>query len=224
MRHESFFQSIRRDWHACFERDPAARNWLEVLLCYPGFHAIFWHRLTHPLHRWGVPVLPRIMSQMTRFFTGIEIHPGAEIGSGFFIDHGMGVVIGETSDVGRDCTLYQGVTLGGTSLQRGKRHPTLEDGVVCGAGAKIIGAVVIGARSKIAAGAVVVKSVGPDSTVVGVPGRVVMQGGKRVEEPIIPQVDMPDPEVEDVAALTARIDALEARIRATEGQHGTTPL
>lgn len=224
MRHESFFQSIRRDWRACFERDPAARNWLEVLLCYPGFHAIFWHRLTHPLYRWGVPVVPRIMSQMTRFFTGIEIHPGAEIGSGFFIDHGMGVVIGETSEVGRDCTLYQGVTLGGTSLQRGKRHPTLEDGVVCGAGAKIIGAVVVGARSKIAAGAVVVKSVGPDSTVVGVPGRVVMQGGKRVEEAIIPQVDMPDPEVEDVAALTARIDALEARIRATEGQHGTTPL
>lgn len=224
MRHESFFKSIHRDWRACFERDPAAKNWLEVLLCYPGFHAIFWHRLTHPLYRWGVPVLPRVMSQWTRFFTGIEIHPGAEIASGFFIDHGMGVVIGETAVIGRDCTLYQGVTLGGTSLQRGKRHPTLEDGVVCGAGAKIIGAIVIGARSKVAAGAVVVKSVGPDSTVVGVPGRVVLQDGKRVTEPIIPQVDMPDPEVEDVAALTARLDALEARIRRTEGQHGSTPL
>jgi len=224
MRHESFFQCIRRDWQACFERDPAARNWLEVLLCYPGFHAIFWHRLTHPLYRLGIPVLPRVMSQMTRFFTGIEIHPGAEIASGLFIDHGMGVVIGETAEVGRDCTLYQGVTLGGTSLQRGKRHPTLEDAVVCGAGAKIIGAIVIGARSKIAAGAVVVKSVGPDSTVVGVPGRVVMQDGKRVAEPIIPQVDMPDPEVEDIAALTARIDALEARIRSAEGQHGTSAL
>jgi serine O-acetyltransferase len=224
MRHESFFHCIRRDWRACFERDPAARNWLEVLLCYPGFHAIFWHRLTHPLYRWGVPVLPRVMSQWTRFFTGIEIHPGAEIASGLFIDHGMGVVIGETAEIGRDCTLYQGVTLGGTSLQRGKRHPTLEDGVVVGAGAKIIGAIVIGARSKIAAGAVVVKSVGPDSTVVGVPGRVVMRDGKRISEPIIPQVDMPDPEVEDIAALTARIDALEARIRRTEGQHGSTPL
>ena len=224
MRHESFFQCIRRDWRACFERDPAARNWLEVLLCYSGFHAIFWHRLTHPLYRLGIPVLPRVMSQWTRFFTGIEIHPGAEIASGLFIDHGMGVVIGETAEIGRDCTLYQGVTLGGTSLQRGKRHPTLEDAVVCGAGAKIIGAIVIGARSKIAAGAVVVKSVAPDSTVVGVPGRVVMQDGKRVAEPIIPQVDMPDPEVEDIAALTARIDALEARIRSTEGQHGTSAL
>ena len=224
MRHESFFQCIRRDWRACFERDPAARNRLEVLLCYPGFHAIFWHRLTHPLHRWGVPVLPRIMSQLTRFFTGIEIHPGAEIAAGLFIDHGMGVVIGETAEIGRDCTLYQGVTLGGTSLQHGKRHPTLEEGVVVGAGAKIIGAIVIGARSKVAAGAVVVKSVGPDSTVVGVPGRVVMRDGKRIAEPIIPQVDMPDPEVEDVAKLTARIDALEERIRRAEGQHGTTPL
>ena len=224
MRHESFFQCIRRDWLACFERDPAARNWLEVLLCYPGFHAIVWHRLTHPLYRWGVPVLPRVMSQWTRFFTGIEIHPGAEIASGFFIDHGMGVVIGETAEIGRDCTLYQGVTLGGTSLQRGKRHPTLEEGVVVGAGAKVIGAIVIGARSKVAAGAVVVKSVGPDSTIVGVPGRVVMVDGKRISEPIIPQVDMPDPEVEDIAALTARIDALEARVRRSEGQHGSTPL
>jgi serine O-acetyltransferase len=225
MRHDSFFHSINRDWHACFERDPAARNWLEVLLCYPGFHAIFWHRLIHPLHRWGVPVLPRLMSQFVRFFTGIEIHPGAEILSGFFIDHGMGVVIGETSEIGRDCTLYQGVTLGGTSLQRGKRHPTLEEGVVAGAGAKIIGAIVIGARSKIAAGAVVVKSVAPDSTVVGVPGRVVIQDGKRVDEPANPQLDMPDPEIEDIAVLTARLDALEQRLRRTEQQqHGNTPL
>ncbi len=224
MRHESFFHSIRRDWQACFERDPAARNWLEVLLCYPGLHAIVFHRLTHPLYRWGIPVLPRLLSHWARFWTGIEIHPGAEIGSGLFIDHGMGVVIGETAVIGRDCTLYQGVTLGGTSLQRGKRHPTLEDGVVAGAGAKIIGAIVIGARSKIAAGAVVVKTVPPDSTVVGIPGRVVMQNGRRVEDTIIPQVEMPDPEVEDVAALTARIDALEARIRAAEQQHGASPL
>lgn len=225
MRHESFFRSINRDWHACFERDPAARNWLEVLLCYPGFHAIFWHRLIHPLYRFGVPLIPRMMSNAVRFFTGIEIHPGAEIAPGFFIDHGMGVVIGETTEIGPDCTLYQGVTLGGTSLQRGKRHPTLEEGVVAGAGAKIIGAIVIGARSKIAAGAVVVKSVGPDSTVVGVPGRVVMQNGKRIDQPVVPQLDMPDPEMEDIAALTARLDALEARLRRTEQQqHGTSTL
>lgn len=225
MRHESIFHQIGRDWRACFERDPAARNWLEVLLCYPGFHATFWYRFIHPLHRWGVPVLPRLMSQWVRFFTGVEIHPGAQIASGFFIDHGMGVVIGETAEVGEDCTLYQGVTLGGTSLHRGKRHPTLEDGVVVGAGAEIIGAIVVGARSKIAAGAVVVKSVPPNSTVVGVPGRVVLRDGKRVEEGAIPQLDMPDPEVEDIAAVTARLDALEARVRRTEQeQHGTSTL
>ena len=224
MRHESFFQSIRRDWRACFERDPAARNWLEVLFCYPGLHAVVWHRMTHPWYRLGVPFMPRFVSHLVRFFTGIEIHPGAEIGSGFFIDHGMGVVIGETAVIGRDCMLYQGVTLGGTSLQRGKRHPTLEDGVVVGAGAKIIGAIVVGARSKVAAGAVVVKSVPPDSTVVGVPGRVVMRGGRRIDEAIVPQVEMPDPEVEDVAKLTARIDALEERIRKAEQQHGASPL
>ena len=225
MRHESIFQRIHKDFRACFERDPAARNALEVLLCYPGFHAIFWHRFIHPLYRWGIPVLPRWLSHIARFFTGIEIHPGAEIESGFFIDHGMGVVIGETTEIGRDCTLYQGVTLGGTSLQRGKRHPTLEEGVVVGAGAKIIGAVVIGQHSKIAAGAVVVKSVPPNSTVVGVPGRVVMQDGQRIAEPIIPQVDMPDPEIEDIAAVTARLDALEARLRrAEQQQHGTSTL
>ena len=225
MRHESIFRCIRQDWRACFERDPAARNWLEVLLCYSGFHAIFWYRFIHPLERIGIPVLPRVLSQVARFFTGVEIHPGAQIGAGCFIDHGMGVVIGETAEMGRDCTLYQGVTLGGTSLQRGKRHPTLEDGVVVGAGAKIIGAIVIGERSKVAAGAVVVKSVPPNSTVVGVPGRVVMQDGRRVEEAGVPQVEMPNPEIEDIAAVTARLDALEARLRrAEEQQHGASPL
>jgi serine O-acetyltransferase len=225
MRHESTFHSIRQDWRACFERDPAARNWLEVLLCYPGFHAIFWHRFIHPLYRWGLPVIPRLLSHISRFLTGIEIHPGADLDSGFFIDHGMGVVIGVTAEIGRNCTLYQGVTLGGTSLHRAKRHPTLEEGVVVGAGAKIIGAIVVGANSKIAAGAVVVKSVPPNSTVVGVPGRVVMRDGKRVSEQAMPQVDMPDPEIEDIAAVTARLDALEARLRRTEQQqHGTSTL
>jgi serine O-acetyltransferase len=225
MPHDSIFHRIHKDWRACFERDPAARSWLEVFLCYPGFHAMFWHRFLHPLHRLGVPVLPRLLSQMVRFITGVEIHPGAEIGAGMFIDHGMGVVIGETAEVGVDCTLYQGVTLGGTSLHRGKRHPTLEDRVVAGAGAKIIGAIVIGSDSKIAAGAVVVKSVPPNSTVVGVPGRVVIQDGQRVSHPVDAQVDMPDPEIEDIAAVTARLDALESELRRIERQqHGTSTL
>src|SRR5579864_1911032 len=223
MQRDSIFRQIRADWRACFERDPAAVNGLEVLLAYPGFHAVVAHRFIHPLYRWQVPVLPRVLSNIMRFFTGIEIHPGAEIGAGLFIDHGMGVVIGETTEIGRNCTLYQGVTLGGTSLQHGKRHPTLEDNVVVGAGAAILGAIVIGANTKVAAGAVVVKSVPPNSTVVGVPGRVVMQDGRPVEEPVIPQVDMPDPEIEDIAALTARLDALEARVRrAEQQQHGTS--
>jgi len=183
-RRESLFRQIRRDWRACFERDPAARTWLEVLLAYPGFHAIFWHRLIHPLHRWGIPVLPRLLAHVSRFLTGVEIHPGARIGSGLFIDHGMGVVIGETTQIGENCTLYQGVTLGGTSLQRGKRHPTLEDNVVVGAGACILGAIVVGSSSRVAAGAVVVRSVPPDSIVVGVPGHVTFVAGKGEREEI----------------------------------------
>ncbi|HEY5095932.1 MAG TPA: serine O-acetyltransferase [Candidatus Eremiobacteraceae bacterium] len=220
MRHESIFTQISHDWRACFERDPAARNWLEVLLCYAGFHAVFAHRFIHPLQRWGVPVLPRFLSHVTRFWTGVEIHPGAEIAGGCFIDHGMGVVIGETSEIGHDCTLYQGVTLGGTSLQHGKRHPTLEEGVVVGAGAKIIGAIVIGAHAKIAAGAVVVKDVPPNSTVVGVPGHVVHQDGIKVAEPVFPHVDMPDPEDEAIQALVRRVDALEEKARSGEPYGG----
>lgn len=220
MRRESTFRKIHRDWRACFARDPAARNWLEVLLAYPGFHAIFWHRFIHPLYRWHVPVIPRLLSHVVRFFTGVEIHPGAKIGGGLFIDHGMAVVIGETTEIGDDCTLYQSVTLGGTSLQRGKRHPTLEDGVVVGAGAIILGAIVVGANAKIAAGAVVVKSVPPNSVVVGVPGRVTHVEGKRIEPPV-PQVDMPDPEAEAIAALTKRLEALEARISETSERHGS---
>lgn len=224
MTHESIFKKIRADFKACFARDPAANNWLEVLLAYPGFHAVLAHRFIHPLYRWHVPVLPRVLSHFARFLTGIEIHPGAEIESGIFIDHGMGVVIGETTEIGRNCTLYQGVTLGGTSLQHGKRHPTLEDGVVVGAGAAILGAIVVGANSQVAAGAVVVKPVPPNCTVVGVPGRIVFQDGKKVEEPIIPQVDMPDPTVEAIAALTARLDALEGRMESPERSHGSPTL
>lgn len=223
MQRDSIFRQIRADWRACFERDPAAVNGLEVLFAYPGFHAVVAHRFIHPLYRWHVPVLPRLLSNLMRFFTGIEIHPGAEIGAGLFIDHGMGVVIGETTEIGRGCTLYQGVTLGGTSLQHGKRHPTLEDNIVVGAGAAILGAIVIGSNSKVAAGAVVVKSVPPNSTVVGVPGRVVFVDGKKVEEPVIPQVDMPDPTSEQIAAMAARLDALEARL-GTNAPHGSPTL
>lgn len=221
MRRDSIFRQIGADWRACFERDPAANNWLEVLLAYPGFHAIVAHRFIHPLYRLRLPVIPRVLSHIMRFVTGIEIHPGAEIGAGFFIDHGMGVVIGETSEIGRNCTLYQGVTLGGTSLQHGKRHPTLEDNVVVGAGAAILGAIVIGANSKVAAGAAVVKSVPPNSTVVGVPGKIVFQDGKKIEEPAIPQVDMPDPTVDAITGLAARIEALEDQERRAESSHGT---
>ncbi len=223
MKRDSIFRQIHADWQACFERDPAAVNWLEVLLAYPGLHAVVAHRFIHPLYRWHVPILPRLLSNIMRFFTGIEIHPGAEVGAGLFIDHGMGVVIGETTEIGRNCTLYQGVTLGGTSLQHGKRHPTLEDNVVVGAGAAILGAIVIGSNSKVAAGAAVVKSVPPHSTVVGVPGRLVFVDGKKIEEPIIPQVDMPDPTIEALGALNARIDALEMR-RGAESSHGSPTL
>jgi serine O-acetyltransferase len=224
MQRDTIFQQISADWHACFERDPAANNWLEVLLAYPGLHAVVAHRLIHPLYRWQVPVIPRLLSHIMRFATGIEIHPGAEIAAGLFIDHGMGVVIGETAEIGRNCTLYQGVTLGGTSLQHGKRHPTLEENVVVGAGAAIIGAIVVGANSKVAAGAAVVKSVPPNSTVVGVPGKVVFQDGKRVENQAIPQVDMPDPTVDAIAALNVRIEALEEQARRAESSHGAAPL
>ncbi|HZV78832.1 MAG TPA: serine O-acetyltransferase [Candidatus Binatus sp.] len=224
MRRDSIFRQIRRDWRACFERDPAARNALEVLLAYPGFHALFWHRLViHPLYRIGLPVVPRVLSNLSRFFTGIEIHPGAEIGAGLFIDHGTGVVIGETAEIGLDCTLYQGATLGGTSLRREKRHPTLEDRVIVGAGAAILGAIVVGSGSKIAAGAVVVRSVPPDCTVVGVPGRVIYQNGKPAE-PVLPRVDMPDPEGDAIAALAQRVEALENLARKLEEADGSTTL
>src|SRR5688572_30954497 len=172
----STLSGIRGDIAAALERDPAARSALEVVLVYPGFHARLAHRLANALYRRRVRIVPRAIMHVTRFVTGIEIHPGAQIGPGFFIDHGMGVVIGETAEIGADVTLYHGVTLGGTSLDKGKRHPTLEDRVVVGAGAKILGPITVGAGSRIGANAVVVKPVPPDSVVVGVPGQVVKRG------------------------------------------------
>lgn len=168
------FQRIREDIRSVFERDPAARSTLEVLLTYPGLHAVWIHRVSHRLWRWRLKLLARVLSQLTRWFTGIEIHPGATIGKRFFIDHGMGVVIGETAEIGDDCTLYHGVTLGGTSWDRAKRHPTLGKNVVVGAGAKILGPITIGDNARVGSNSVVVKDVPADATVVGIPGRIVI--------------------------------------------------
>lgn len=168
-------QTLKEDIGIIYKKDPAARNVVEVIFCYPGFHALLLHRISHKLWVWKVPVLPRLISTFARFLTGIDIHPGATIGRRFFIDHGMGVVIGETTEIGDDCLLYQGVTLGGTSAKQEKRHPTLGRGVVVGAGAKVLGAITLGNYSKVGAGSVVVNDVPDHATVVGIPGRVVVQ-------------------------------------------------
>ncbi len=206
-------RTLRRDVQAIFERDPAARSVLEVLLWYPGLHAIWGYRLAHWLWLRDLKLLGRGVSHLTRFFTGIEIHPGAVIGAGFFIDHGMGVVIGETTEIGEDVTLYHGVTLGGSSLEKGKRHPTLRDGVVVGAGAKIIGPVEIGAESRVGANAVVVKSVPPKSVVVGVPGHVAGRSHSQpaAHRPDLEHTRLPDTEAAALRALAARVESLERR-------------
>jgi serine O-acetyltransferase len=202
--------ALRDDVRAIFRNDPAARSLAEVLL-YPGLHAITLHRAAHALWARQVPFLPRLISQVSRFFTGIEIHPGATIGRGFFIDHGMGVVIGETSEIGDWVTLYQGVTLGGTGKQGGKRHPTLEDNVVVGVSAVVLGAITIGKGAKIGGGAVVVKDVPPHSTAIGVPARVVVTrdpatgASRRVE-------DLPDPEAQMLRGLRMKVLELEERM------------
>lgn len=213
------FTTVLADLRAPLERDPAARGALDVLLSYPGFHAIFAHRLIHPLYRAGIPLLPRWLSNVARFFTQIEIHPGARIGKGVFIDHGSGVVIGETAEVGEGSTIYQGVTLGGTSLSHGKRHPTLGKNVTVGANAAILGAITIGDNAKVGSGSVVVKDVPADATVVGVPARLVAQNGVPVRlVPDRPQVDMPDPQADALARLTRRVTQLESRLREVEQQ------
>jgi serine O-acetyltransferase len=207
------FDAIRADVRTVLERDPAARSRLEVLLCYPGVHALAWHRLAHRLWHGGWRTLARFVSHVSRFLTGIEIHPAARLGPGLFIDHGMGVVIGETAEVGANVTLLQGVTLGGTSLKREKRHPTLGDNVVVGAGAKIIGAFKIGDGSRVGAGSVVVREVPPNSVVVGVPGRVTFKDGQRVGGEIdLNQTDLPDPVSRAIEQLMERIRALESEV------------
>ena len=204
------FKHIKSDIEIIKERDPAARGLLEILLCYPGFQAIFIHRITHKLWRLKLPLIPRILSQMNRTLTGIEIHPGARIGKKVFIDHGMGVVIGETAEIGNNCLLYQGVTLGGTGKSHGKRHPTLKENVVVGAGAKVLGSITVGPNTRIGAGSVVVRSVIGNSTVVGIPGRVVHQSGVKINP--LAHSALPDAEANVIRNLMDRIDQLENQI------------
>jgi serine O-acetyltransferase len=209
------FNTIHDDVQAVLDRDPAARTVLEVLLCYPGLYAIWAHRLSHRLWRSGFKLIARCFAHLTRMLTGIEIHPGAIIGRSFFIDHGMGVVIGETAEVGDHVTLYHGVTLGGTSLQKTKRHPTIGDHVVIGAGAKVLGAITIGSHSRIGANAVVVKSAPSHSVVVGVPGQVVLRDDTLHELDDTPDLEhgsLPDTIGETLAAIIAHVNSLEQRV------------
>ena len=200
------------DIKSILERDPAARNAFEVALLYPGFHAVLFHRFSHLLYKCGLRFIPRLISQIVRFFTKIEIHPGATIGKGLLIDHGCGVVIGETTVIGDDCTIYQGATLGGTGKETGKRHPTLGNNVMVGAGAKILGPFKVGDNSKIAANAVLLQEVENDSTCVGVPARVVKKGNKRVND--LDQVHIPDPVSQELCRMKVMIEKLEARLEA----------
>ena len=203
-------KTIKADFSIIKERDPAARSFLEIVFCYPGFQALVVHRISHKLWNLKLPLVPRLLSQITRFLTGVEIHPGAKIGKAVFIDHGMGVVIGETSEIGNRCLLYQGVTLGGTGKENGKRHPTLEANVVIGAGAKVLGAIIVGTNTRIGAGSVVVRDVEADSTVVGIPGRVVHQSGVKINP--LAHSALPDTEGNVIRNLMERIDELENQV------------
>lgn len=206
------FELVREDINAVKERDPAAGGTIEVILSYPGLHAVWMHRIAHFLHNMGVPLIPRMLSMLTRWFTGIEIHQAARIGEGFFIDHGMGVVIGETTEIGKNVTLYQGVTLGGTGKERGKRHPTIGDNVVISAGATVLGPIKVGDNSRVGAGAVVIQDVPPNCTVVGVPGRVTVKSGEKVTAIDLHHENLPDPVLDMFKALERRLDRLEHRI------------
>ena len=205
--------TIREQIRTIFREDPAAKSVLEIVLCYPGFHAILLHRLAHRLHLSGLPLIPRLISQASRLLTGIEIHPGARIGRRFFIDHGMGVVIGETTEIGDDVLLYQGVTLGGTGKERGKRHPTLGHHVVVGTGAKVLGNISIGDHVKIGAGSVVVHPVPAHSTVVGIPGRVVRRHGVDSEGEMLDHGQLPDPAAQEMDDLKRRVAELEEKLQ-----------
>ena len=241
----SFFSRLRKDIRVVFERDPAARSVLEVLFCYSGLHAIWFHRISHKLYKRGWILIPRMISNLGRFLTGIEIHPGATIGEGLFIDHGTGIVIGETAEIGKNVTLYQGVTLGGTGKEKGKRHPTIGNNVVVASGAKVLGSFTVGDHAKICAGSVVLKPVPAYATVVGIPGRIVVMHGKRVhtaqelrqavrdthhlvepedsitdiEEELDVDLDhdmLPDPDEEARECMMRQIQMLEKKIRELE--------
>ncbi len=210
-------RSIKKEIQAVFDRDPAAKNLLEVLVCYPGLHAIIFHRIAHFFYRRRLFFIARFISHISRFLTQIEIHPGAKIGEGLFIDHGAGVVIGETTEIGNNVTIYQGVTLGGTGKEKGKRHPTIGNNVVISTGAKILGSITVGDNSKIGAGSVVLKDVPPNSTVVGVPGRVVVRDGQKVNGAVDLRHDLlPDPIAEIINNLYGEIDHLKKRITELE--------
>jgi serine O-acetyltransferase len=211
----AFFRTIREDIQSVFDRDPAARSMVEVLLCYPGLHAVWMHRVNHWMWCHGLHTLARFCSQAARFMTGIEIHPGATIGRRLFIDHGMGVVIGETAEVADDVTIYQAVTLGGTTLNKGKRHPTIENGVVIGGGAKVLGNIRVGENSRIGAGSVVLRDVPDNSTIVGVPGHIIFRNGKRVV--ITDPKEIQDPLSEVVINLARELQDLKRQL--AEHQH-----
>ncbi len=210
------FNTLLADFQIIFERDPAARNWLEVITCYPGLQALMLHRFAHTLYSLKIPFLPRLISHIARFLTGIEIHPGAVIGQSVFIDHGMGVVIGETAIVGNYCLIYQGVTLGGTGKEAGKRHPTLGENVVIGGGAKVLGNINIGDHVRIGAGSVVLRDVPSNCTVVGVPGRVVYSSGVKVNP--LEHASLPDSEAQVIRALVHRIESLEQQVEGLQEQ------
>nr|WP_269844721.1 serine O-acetyltransferase [Sporanaerobacter acetigenes] len=215
--------TIKEDLKAIRERDPAVRSWIEAVLCYPGLHALFFYRIAHFFYRIRLYLLARMISNIGRFFTGIEIHPGAQIGKGIFIDHGMGVVIGETAEIGDYVTIYQGATLGGTGKEKGKRHPTIGNNVVISSGAKVLGPFTVGDNSKIGAGSVVLKEVPSDCTVVGVPGRIVVKDNKKLkcvdkrEEIDLDQVRLPDPVFQEIECMKKRIADLEDYIYKMEG-------
>lgn len=202
-------ERIKKDIQVVFERDPAAKSVWEVVLCYPGLHVLWFHRLAHYLYRKDLVLLPRIISNLARFLTGIEIHPGAKIGEGLFIDHGTGVVIGETAEIGENVTLYQGVTLGGTGKEKGKRHPTIGDNVVVATGAKVLGSFKVGDNSKIGAGSVVLSEVPPSSTVVGIPGKIVSRDGEKID---LRHDRLPDPVAETLSSMQQTIQRLEERV------------
>src|SRR2546422_9110771 len=210
---------IGDDLAVVFERDPAATNRLDVILTYAGFHALIAYRLAHWLHVWGVPSLPRLVSQVARLFTGVEIHPAAKIGRGFFIDHGTGVVVGETAEIGDYVTLFQGVTLGGTGKERGKRHPTLGNHVVVGAGAKILGGITIGDNVKIGANSVVLKNVSANSTVIGVPARVIKTQGERLPDATMDHSNLPDPVSDRLLALEQELIELRKKLENQDPPH-----